>query len=118
VGKGARVEGGKKREGSLFPPLTLFPFFPPLTVTLFPTFNPCSLFLPFPLFPTLKPYHFPTVIFTPFPPKQSRMIIKPRANRLKKDLVGKICQMLSDDSFRNYFNYQMNLEEYGEGALL
>ena len=44
------------------------------------------------------------------------MIIKPRANRLKKDLVGKICQMLSDDSFRNYFNYQMNLEEYGEGV--
>jgi hypothetical protein len=24
--------------------------------------------------------------------------------------------MLSDDSFRNYFNYQMNLEEYGEGV--
>lgn len=44
------------------------------------------------------------------------MIIKPRANRLKKDLVGKICQMLSDDSFRNYFNYQMNLEEYAEGV--
>lgn len=24
--------------------------------------------------------------------------------------------MLSDDSFRNYFNYQMNLEEYAEGV--
>jgi hypothetical protein len=24
--------------------------------------------------------------------------------------------MLSNDSFRNYFNYQMNLEEYGEGV--
>jgi hypothetical protein len=102
-GKGVKIKAFNPYP--LFPPLVL-PIFPTITLTLspFPTLNPS-------LFSTLKPYplsHPEPLPFCPF-----ATLNPPRANRLKKDLVGKICQMLSDDSFRNYFNYQMNLEEYG-----